>query len=747
MKTIGMKCFFFILSLTVIFTGCAHAGKVEQNDASATVSPCPTQQDTNASAALNYPPAKTEDVTESLNGYTIHDPYRWMETEGAAQEWVEQQNALTRAYLDRQHFDGLQEKVQEFFDIGYVGEVSLAGGRTFYTKRDGDDMEQSALFVMENDVERILVNPNTLDPEFKTALDWFTPSKDGKLVAYGLSKDGSENSTLYVIDVVSGKTLTEAIPEARYSSIAWLADNSGFYYTRYPSGDRYNRKAYFHKLGQDWNNDPLIFGKKRQHSDWTSLKLSRNGRYLLITEDRGWTNTDLYLYDTKTKKTKTLFLDLGATLRGLEMIGNTIYTLTNLDAPNGRMVTFSRKRPKPKHWKTIVAEGKWPIEGFLIGKQYMMLQTLENVSNHLRFYTLKGKASGELQLPTVGMVTSADLETDTDRFCFVFNSFFYPTTLYAAQAVQQLQPKQLVSVKTSFDPGEYVAQQLQYPSYDGSMINLFLVHRKDITPSPDRPALLYGYGGFQVNMSPYFSRRVMSWIERGGVYAVANIRGGGEYGEAWHQAGMKGKKFQVFKDFEYAMRYLIQNGMTSPEKLVIEGGSNGGLLVGAMMTSVPYLFAAGVSSVGLYDMVRYHKYPPGELWIPEYGNADLPEDTGYLWGYSPYHQIVPGVRYPAFFGHTADTDNRVHWVHTAKFTAALQAANASDQPILMHLDRRAGHGQGKSKTDVTKEYIDKFLFMFSIVGDPALTESKQKSTQPVEASEEPQTKSDIPPAE
>jgi prolyl oligopeptidase len=667
-----------------------------------------------------YPEAQTEPTEDTLNGYTVADPYRWMEQPGAADTWVDQENTYTQHWLDSHRIPGLDKRVTEIFDIGFVAAPVLTNGRLFFIKRDGD-IEQPILYAKINGDEKELVDPNKLDVDALTTIDWYFPSSDGKLLAYGLSKNGSEDSTLYIMDVDTRQNLPDVIPETRHCSLQWLKDGSGFFYTRYPLGDRYNRKAYFHTLGTDWAEDPLIFGDKRDKTDWTIISLSDDAKKLMILEYRGWSDTDLYLYDLTTQTTKVLFLDLGGVVKGASMSGNDIYLLVDRDAPKGRVVRFTPDKPDPANWQTIIPEGKDPIESFGYAKGHIMLLTLEDVAHHLYVYDKNGERLGEITQPTLGSIEIGSLDTETGDLAYLFTSFFYPVTLFTSSIADDgpFKAEKAVAVTSNIDIDSYEVRQVNYPSYDGTWVNMFLVHRKGLAPNALTPTLLYGYGGFQVSMAPYFSRRVLAYIERGGLYAVANIRGGGEHGEAWHQAGMKANKHQVFRDFEYAARWLIKEHYTSPQHLIMEGGSNGGLLMGAMMTQCPELFAGAVSSVGLYDMIRYHKFPPGELWISEYGNADEATDTGYLLGYSPYHQILPGVNYPAFYGDTADTDTRVHWLHTAKFVAALQATTGGDAPILFHLDRKAGHGAGKKKTDIAQEYIDKFTFMFTVAGDPA----------------------------
>lgn len=669
---------------------------------------------------FTYPESKTDSVVEEINGYKVEDPYRWLEDENAAKEWIEAQNNFTADYIDRNQIAGLAKRVEELFDIGFISGPMLAGDKIFYLKRDDPDLEQPLVMMKKGEVESVLLDPNEIDKTGQTSVDWMYPSRDGRLLAYGLSKNGDENSTLYILETDTLNHLEDSIPNTRHTSLCWLPDESGFYYVRYPEGDRYNRKAYFHKLGTDPAKDPLIFGdKKLDKIDWTSLEMSKDGRYLLIIEFRGHSDTDLYLYDIKKKKLKTLFTKPDFGIKSIQMVGDTIYMLTDYKTPNGKLVSFNKNKPTPKHWKTIVKEGKWPISWFMLSKNKIVLHKLEDVSSHLYAYSTQGEKLSEITLDTLGTIGGFDLDYNTNRMTYIFTSFFYPTTLYLANIENEIKPQIIGTVKSNINVQDYVAKQVKYPSYDGTWVNLFIVYKKGTEQNGNNQTLLYGYGGFQVDMPPYFSRRTMAWIERGGIYAVANIRGGGEYGEDWHKGGMLGKKHQVFRDFEYAMRYLIKEKYTSPSKLVISGGSNGGLLMGAMMTEAPYLFAAAMGSVGLYDMIRYHKFPPAELWVDEYGSSDNESDTGFLLGYSPYHQVINSVKYPAFLGDTAMSDTRVHWLHTAKFVAALQNATVSNQPILFHLESKAGHGSGKKKSMIAKEYADKFVFMFSIVGDPA----------------------------
>ena len=580
-------------------------------------------------------------------------------------------------------------------------------------------MNQAALFVLENSKERQLVSPDTLDPSGKTALDWYQASPGGHYVAYGLSLDGSENSTLSVLDLETGKVLADTLPETRHCSVAWLKDESGFYYTRYPKGERYNRHVYFHRLGDDIAKDVKIFGENRKKTDWPSVKLSENGRYLFIAVFTTATSNDYYMFDRKTKKWQTLAENLDGQFHSAFFHDKQLFLTTTFQAPKGRVVSLNPKHPKPSKWKTIIPEGEATLVSALNTKSGLVAYTIERAVTRLQLYGFDGAERGDIPLPTLGSVDSLDNDAKDDTLVFSFGSFMHPPTLYKVNIGDK--PSKIAEVWTpkNLDLERFVVKQVMYPSYDGTRVTMFIIHRKDMKLTGETPTLLTGYGGFDISLTPYFSRNALFWITRGGVYAVANLRGGGEFGRAWHEAGMKGKKFQVFQDFQYAMRYLHREKYTNPEKLAIIGGSNGGLLVGAMLTQAPYLFEAGVGDVGLYDMVRYHQFPPGEIWSTEYGMAKNPKDVGYLWAYSPYHQVIEGVQYPATLIETAESDTRVHWMHSAKFAAALQHANASKNPILFLLRSKAGHGQGKSWSETVKEYADKYRFIMSRIGDPS----------------------------
>ena len=670
----------------------------------------------------DIPETRRENHDETIHGYAVSDPYRWLEDEKKANAWIEAQNFRTREYLALQDRPNLEQDIERFFKVGYVGSPQRIGDKVFYEKIShppGKVMNQAALYVLENGEERKLVDPDALDPSGKTTIDWYIASPKGRYVAYGLSLDGSENSTLYLLDLTTGKTLADRLPETRHCSVAWLKDETGFYYTRYPKGERYHRHVYFHLLGDDISKDAAVFGEKRKKTDWPSLDISEDGRFLFVMVFTTSTSNDFYMLDRKTGRWQTIAENLDGTFHGAFFHENQLFMTTTYDAPKGRVIRLSPKKPAPKHWKTVIPEGEHTLAGVANTKSTLVAYTIERAVTRLRLYGFDGSEQGEIPLPTLGSVESLDVDVKDDIVVFSFASFMHPPTLYSVAIGEK--PKKIAEVWTpdDLDLDRFIVKQVMYPSYDGTQVPMFIIHRKDLELTGSTPTLLNGYGGFDISMTPYFSRNTLFWIERGGVYAVANLRGGGEFGRAWHEAGMREKKYQVFQDFQYAMRYLHRENYCSPKTLAIIGGSNGGLLVGAMLTQAPYLFEAGVGDVGLYDMVRYHLFPPGEIWSTEYGMSKNANQTGYLWAYSPYHQTIRGAHYPAALIETAESDTRVHWMHSAKFAAAMQYANASDNPILFLLRRKAGHGQGKSWSESVKEYADKYRFIMSRIGDPS----------------------------
>lgn len=687
-------------------------------------------------AAPEMPAPPREARTDEVHGLAVQDPFRPLEDIDQASAWIDAQNAHTDAWLAGHADADAKTRLASLLRIGVLSAPTFAGPHRFFMRREGEQ-EQAALYVQTGDAApRALVDPNVLDAEGREALDWFHPSEDGSLLAYGTSRDGDEISTLRVIEVESGALRPDTIPFTRAASIAWLPDNTGFFYTRFPGKEALGRAVFRHTLGADPKDDPQVMGEERltERSDWPGVILSDDGKHLLVVRYESWSASTLHLLDLSGEiGPKGRWIDIAPEAEGMftsaEVVDGAIWAVTNHGHPRSRLVRIDPRNPGIDAWQEIVPEAQWPLDGAALTKDGIIARYTEQASSVLRRFGRDGAARGEISLPVAGSVFSLAARHDDARILFDFQSFFLPPSIYEADTVAGGSPTLLMRVEAEVDTDAYTVERVEYPSYDGTKVPMFLVHKKGIERSGDHRVLLYGYGGFNVNLTPSFARNVLFWLERGGVYAVANLRGGGELGEAWHEAGMLEKKFQVFEDFEYAARFLIREGYTTPKRLAAMGGSNGGLLVGALLTRAPHLISAAIARVGLYDMVRYHEFPPAELWVEEYGSSEDAEQAGYLWAYSPYHQVLRGVRYPATLLTTADKDTRVSWKHTVKFAAALQEAQRGDAPILMRFQRAAGHGAGKKTSDIIDEYVELYEFLLGTLPPPDGAGTEASTTQ------------------
>ncbi len=608
--------------------------------------------------------------------------------------------------------------------IGYIDSPALSGGRYFYKKREGDAEHAVLLMKRTLDAEpEIVLNPNEFSEDGTTALDWWYPSDDGKYLAYGKSSQGTENSVLYLYDVDNGKSMPDTIPYARAASIAWLKDNSGFYYTKYPAPgsvpdgeDQYYRRVYFHKIGSDYTDDPLIFGEGRDKTEWSDVQLSPDNRYLLISVYMGWSKASLFLKDIEKGSGFVELTEDKEALYSVTMTNNEFYVMTNDGAPRNKIMKGTYRRPEMKNWKILIDEGKDMVEHMNLVGDKIVLASIHNASGRLSIYSSAGAYLKDIQLPALGSIISYEdhvisSELDGHELLFGYYSYFIPPRIYRYDFNSD-KLDILDEITSDLDLSLYTVKQVWYPSKDGTEISMFLIHRKDIKLDGNNPTIVNGYGGFASNETPYFSRTRTMLLERGGIFAHTQLRGGSEYGEEWHQAGMLANKQNVFDDFIAAIEYLIDKKYTNPDKVLIEGGSNGGLLVGAVMVQRPDLMKAVVCWRPLLDMLRYHKFLIGELWVPEYGSADNPDQFKFLYDYSPYHHIKAGTAYPAVLFQSADHDTRVDPLHSRKMTAALQAATSSDNPILLRLQRRTGHGRGVPKSIVIDELLDEFCFVF-----------------------------------
>ena len=685
--------------------------------------------------------AREEAVTDTLHGVSVADPYRALETDSPlTREWIEHQTDRTQQRLDAWRDPAAAERLDALLSIGVIGSPVVAGERVFYTKREGD-REQPALYLREDGAlrEAPLVDPLTYGE--RAALDWFYPSPTGRYVAFGISNDGDERSTLRVLDVQEGALLDDVIDHTKWSAVTWLHSEDGFYYRRYPRGgepdydpeaeDTYHLRLFFHALGSDPAADPLVYAPS-EGTNFPSATVSDDDRWLVINDFRGWSQSDVLLFDRGRARrgrrsapdadhalvdvvTGQDHLYVGFVHRGR------LYVKHNDGAPRYRVDAVEPARAADRAaWEIVIPEGAGAIEDVQPLRDRIAVHTIEQVASRVRLFHLDGRADGEIALPGRGELFGFDGDAETGQLALGFSSFVHPPSLMTWN-VRGRALEEVDRVQTDVDFDGITLSQAWVESEDGTRVNVYYAHRTDMPRDGSQRVLLNAYGGFNISLLPGFQRNALYWIARGGVYAVANLRGGGEFGEDWHRAGNLANKERVFEDMEAVVRWLGgESGISRPARIAITGGSNGGLLMGAMITRAPETFAATVSSVGLYDMVRYHHFPPAELWVTEYGSADEAEQLGWLLGYSPYHRVRDGVDYPAILITTADHDTRVHWAHSTKFAAALQAAEeGADPDTFFYMVRHQGHGAGTRLSDTVERYVRMYTFVEHYLGEPS----------------------------
>ena len=701
-------------------------------------------QSSSSTSSSSLPNTAVKPVFDMFHGTKVVDNYRWLEDgkSPATQKWVEEEMAYTRGVLDRlAGREAIHQRLTQLLSIGSVTPPMIAGRHYFYTKREGMQ-NQPILYVREglNGEDRVLVDANALAADGTVALDWFQPSESGKYVAYGTSPGGSEMSTLHIIETKTGTVLADTIERTRAASIAWTLDNSGFYYTRYPKkGDvpegqeMYNRQVYYHALGDDpANDDKLIFGEGRDAEDWPSVHLSNDGHWLLISVSQGWTKSELYLMDAKKGTPPTRITTGKNFLYGGEVYDGKLFITTNEDAPRYRVFVADAGNYDREAWKELIPQSDAVLQGAAVFGGKLFAQYEQNASSQLKLFDLEGKKISDITLPAIGTVFGSGGRWDRDEMFFGFQSFTVPPSIYrvelkpvhAVTAGKNPAESDVIANPTlwtkvdapSIDPSGYDVNQEWFKSKDGTRVPMFVVHKKGMTKNGKNPTLLTAYGGFNVSLTPCFSRTAYLWLEHSGVCAVANLRGGAEFGEDWHRAGMLDKKQNVFDDMIAAAEHLISEKYTDKNHLAIQGGSNGGLLMGAMMTQRPDLFRAVVCQVPLLDMLHYQDFQIAKLWIPEYGTSENAEQFKWLYAYSPYHHVKAGTEYPAILFMTADTDTRVDPMHAKKMAALMQAEAKNGQsktrPILLRIESKAGHGAGKPVTKQIEEFTDVYSFLF-----------------------------------
>jgi prolyl oligopeptidase len=683
---------------------------------------------------MKPPPAKIDSIVDVLHGQRVSDPYRWLEDASSAQtqEFVEQQNAYTRRALDAApgvDRRALRDQIEKLLTIGRVEPPYVAGDHYFYVRRDGRQ-NQPVIYVRTRGQshleDRVLIDVNALAQDGTVALDWFYPSTSGRYVAYGISPSGTELSTLQVIETESAKLLPLKIERTRAASLAWLTDDSGFYYTRYPRpGDVppgqevYHRRVFFRSLNKtdQASGDPQIFPTENIKMDpehWPGVHLSEDGRWLLIKVEEGWAKSSLYLKDLSTPEADFVCLTAGRNfLYAAEIVDGNLYITTNDGATRFHVLKASCSHPERENWKKIIAESAGVIEETRIIGRRLFLRYSRNAVSELKIADLNGIHLADVALPTLGSIFAISGKWNGDEAFLGFTSFAVPTAVYSISLNGTVTP--WADVESDINPDTFQVEQVWFASKDGTRVPMFIVSRKGFVRTGNTPTLLSGYGGFNVGRTPVFNRSAMLLLlENGGIYADVQLRGGNEFGEAWHRAGMLENKQNVFDDFSAAAEFLISERYTDRDHLAIQGGSNGGLLVGAAITQRPELFRAAICQVPLLDMVRYHNFQIAKLWIPEYGSADNPEQFRYIYAYSPYHHVKPGLQYPATFFMTADGDTRVDPMHAKKMAALLQANAANDtaRPILLRVDVKAGHGAGKPIGKLIEDALDLWTFLF-----------------------------------
>jgi prolyl oligopeptidase len=676
---------------------------------------------------LTYPDTKRVDQIDDYHGTKVPDPYRWLEADVRESKevaaWVAAENKVTDAYLAAiPEREPIKKRLTDLWDYAKYSAPFKAGGRYFFTRNDGLQ-NQSVLYTQDSlqGEPRVLLDPNKWSKDGTVSIAGMSVSDDGKHLAYGKAESGSDWVTWHVLDVATAKPLPDELKWTKFSSAEWTPDGKGFFYSRYEEpkkGEKFqglvfNPKLCYHRVGTAQADDVIVY-RRPDHPDWGFMTtVSEDGRYLVITI---WKGTD--------RRYRVTYRDLGEPLampvdlienfdNKYSFLGNdgpVFYFHTDLDAPRGRVVAIDTRKPARANWKEIIPQGKDNLDSaHIVGNQFVATY-LKDARTQVKMYDLEGNFIREVRFPTLGTASGfGGRRIDTETF-YTFDSFATPPAVYrydllTGKSALWRRPE------VKFNPDDYEVKQVFYPGKDGTKIPMFISHRKGLKPDANTPTLLYGYGGFNIPLTPSFSISKLQWMEMGGVYALANIRGGGEYGKDWHQAAVKLKRRVAHDDFIAAAEWLVANKYTSPKKLAIQGGSNGGLLIGACMVRRPELYGACLPAVGVMDMLRFHKFTAGRYWVDDYGSADDPEQFKVLYSYSPYHNLKKGVRYPATLVTTADTDDRVVPSHSFKFIAMLQYCQGGKAPVLARIETRAGHGAGRPTSQIIEEVADQWAFL------------------------------------
>lgn len=680
--------------------------------------------ETKMKTPLKYPEARKSDQVDDYHGVKVGDPYRWLEELDTpeTQKWVEAQTNFSSAFLNAiPQRAAIKERLTKLWNFEKYGVPFKRGNRYFYSRNTGLQ-NQSVIYTVPsiNAEPQLLLDPNTLSSDGTVALSGMQVSDDGKLLAYSLSTSGSDWQEWRVRDVTTAKDFDDQLKWAKFSDVTWTRDSKGFFYERYdePKGDtlkdtNYFQKIYYHKLGTPQANDVLIYERGDQ-KDWMfGAATTEDGNYLIITVGQGTDpKTRVYYKDLRNSDASVVKLldDFDAAYLFLGNEGSKFWFQTDLESPRGRIIEIDIANSNRKNWRTIVPEAHEALQSTTFVNHKFILNYLKDAYTEVKLYDTTGKFVSEVAFPSIGSAEGFSGKPGDKETFYAFTSFTTPPTIYRYD-VETDSSSVFRQPKVDFNPADYETKQVFYASKDGTKVPMFITYKKGLKLDGNNPTYLYGYGGFDVSLTPDFGVSLLVWMERGGVYAQPNLRGGAEYGEEWHQAGMKLKKQNVFDDFIAAAEWLIKNKYTSTPKLAIGGGSNGGLLVGACLTQRPDLFGVAVPQVGVMDMLRFQQFTIGWAWVSDYGSSDNAEEFKALYAYSPLHNIKPGTSYPPTLITTADHDDRVWPGHSFKFAATLQAAQGGSAPILIRIETKAGHGAGKPTTKIIEELADRLAFM------------------------------------
>lgn len=677
-----------------------------------------------------YPTARRTDQVDDYHGTKVPDPYRWLEDPDSEESraWIEAENKLTFSVLEKiPQREPIRRRLTELWNYEKYGVPTARGGRYFYSRNDGLQ-NQSVLYWAPslNAEPRTLLDPNQLSTEGTVSISGLALSDDGKFLAYGLAAAGSDWQEWRVREVENGQDLDDHLKWIKFSGASWTNDGQGFYYSRYDepqpdeelTGQNYFQKLYYHRLGTPQSDDKLVYQRQDQKEWGFHGEVTDDGRWLVITVTHGTERkNNLFYLDLDQPRAEVVELLTGfeARYEFLGSEGSTFLLRTDLAAPRNRIVAIDVEHPARERWREMVPEADDVLEeAHIVGGRFFAVY-LSDAKSRVRLFALSGKSLGELALPEIGTASGFSGRVSDGETFYAFTSFVRPASIYRYD-IEAGKSELFREPKLAFDPDDYETKQVFYQSKDGTRVPMFLVHRKGMTFDRPRPTYLYAYGGFDISLTPAFSVGRLVWLERGGLFAMPNLRGGGEYGRQWHEAGMKEKKQNVFDDFIAAAEWLIDEGYTSREKLAISGRSNGGLLVGACLTQRPDLYGATLPAVGVMDMLRFHKFTIGWAWCSEYGSPDNADEFPALAAYSPLHNIKPGTKYPPTLITTADHDDRVVPAHSFKFAAALQAAQAGEAPVLIRIETSAGHGAGIPTSKAIEEMADGYAFLVKTLG-------------------------------